>query len=229
MKSVLALHCPSCGAELSVDEGKEITYCIYCGTKILLKDQNETITRHINEADVIRAKAERELAMKELALKEEENRKKPRELLLRIVWGVASFICVVIGFVVGPSLLKGPSSSGFLLIGMVGLLSGVICIRPALNNESGNISSPRTSQKKGLKITEAMENWRSKPFLAVSSVFRAGGFRNIQTVPLCDLTIKSDRNNSIVTSILINGSEEWEQGDEFPADAVILILYHSVK
>lgn len=228
MKTVLALHCPSCGAELSVDEEKEITYCIYCGTKILLKDQNETTTRHINEADVIRAKTERELAMKELALKEKENKKKQTKLLLRIAWGVASVICAVLGYGVGFSSDDG-SRSGFIMLGIIGLFSGLACLITAMNNDSEKSKSQQATQKTDLLITEAMENWKRKPFPAVSSVFRAGGFRNIQTIPLYDLKSESDRNNGVTSSVLINGSEDWEEGEEYPADAPILILYHSAK
>ena len=86
-----------------------------------------------------------------------------------------------------------------------------------------------TASKSDVEITSSMENWNKKPFSAVSSIFRAGGFQNIQTVPLCDLKTEYDKKYEIVSSVLINGEEEWEEGDEFPADVTILILYHSVK
>ena len=229
MKSVIALNCPSCGAELSVDEDREYTFCVYCGTKILLKDQNEKTTRHINEADVIRAKTEREIAMQELALKEKARQRDRTRLILYIVWGVVSVLCAVIGYGFGFSSDEDVNV-GFCMLGVIGLFSGLFCLISAMNGkDSEKEEGSSTASKSDVEITSSMENWNKKSFSAVSSIFRAGGFQNIQTVPLCDLKTEYDKKNEIVSSVLINGEEEWEEGDEFPADATILILYHSAK
>ena len=33
------LNCPSCGGQLEISESLEIAHCMYCGTKILLQEQ----------------------------------------------------------------------------------------------------------------------------------------------------------------------------------------------
>ena len=229
MKSVIALNCPSCGAELSVDEEREYTFCVYCGTKIMLKDQNEQTMRHIDEADVIRAKTEREIAMQELALKEMARQRDRTKLLLYIIWGVVSVICAILGYGFGFSM-DGGASVGLIMLGIIGLFSGLFCLISAMSGrDSDQEKTSSTVKKSDIEITESMESWKKKPFTAVHAVFRAGGFQNIQTVPLCDLKTEYDKKNEIVSSVLINGEEEWEEGDEFPADAAVLILYHSVK
>ena len=43
----IALTCPNCGSSLSVEEGREFTYCEYCGTKVLIHDDSkQTIILH---------------------------------------------------------------------------------------------------------------------------------------------------------------------------------------
>ena len=147
MKSAITLYCPSCGAGLSVDEDREQTFCIYCGTKITLKDQDEKTTRHIDEADVIRAKTEREIAMQELAQKEQEQQRERSKLPLYIVWGILSFICAVIGFCIG-----GNGNHGLMLVGYIGVFSGLFCLITATKknnnpqqseNKSNNSKKPR--------------------------------------------------------------------------------------
>ena len=68
MITMLNLKCPNCGGELQVQSDREFCFCQYCGTKILLSDENkktinlnidQKITNHIiDDAEVIRAKTE---------------------------------------------------------------------------------------------------------------------------------------------------------------------------
>lgn len=67
------LKCPECRANLEIEEGLSLCYCRYCGCKIILDDERQETTinkninitksithtrRHIDDADVIRAKSE---------------------------------------------------------------------------------------------------------------------------------------------------------------------------
>ena len=40
---VRALKCPSCGANISVEEGKDRCFCTYCGTPIIIDDETQRI------------------------------------------------------------------------------------------------------------------------------------------------------------------------------------------
>ena len=76
MITTLTLKCPNCGGELKVEANREFCFCQYCGTKILLSDENnktininKTITknttitnRKIDDAEIIRAQTERLVA-----------------------------------------------------------------------------------------------------------------------------------------------------------------------
>nr|WP_297770699.1 hypothetical protein [uncultured Butyrivibrio sp.] len=62
--------CPQCSANLEAEEGKNFIFCSYCGTKILLHDENTTthyeIHREINDAEILRVAAEERLENKRI-------------------------------------------------------------------------------------------------------------------------------------------------------------------
>lgn len=89
MKSVLELKCPRCGADLSVENDREILYCEYCGAKIVLTDENtftinKTI-RNIDDAEIARAETERIVQMHKIEMEKEQEKKKRKQLKLKIV------------------------------------------------------------------------------------------------------------------------------------------------
>lgn len=60
---LINMRCTSCGAELEVDPEKKQLFCSYCGSKLLLKDENIHITnRFVDEARL----KEAEVRLKEL-------------------------------------------------------------------------------------------------------------------------------------------------------------------
>ena len=40
---LISLNCPNCGAELEVENGIDMFFCKYCGHKIMLSDQSDTV------------------------------------------------------------------------------------------------------------------------------------------------------------------------------------------
>ena len=48
----VSVKCPECGALLNIEEGRSQAFCSYCGTKILVHNDNEKIYRHIDEAGI---------------------------------------------------------------------------------------------------------------------------------------------------------------------------------
>lgn len=91
------VKCPSCGAELTVkDDNRDFMFCEFCGTKVRLDDYRETY-RYVDEAEVQRVKAEKELELKrmEAYTKREEQANKQVITILSILMGVALF-CILI-------------------------------------------------------------------------------------------------------------------------------------
>lgn len=40
---LISLNCSSCGAELDVEDGRDICFCTYCGAKILIEQSDAAI------------------------------------------------------------------------------------------------------------------------------------------------------------------------------------------
>lgn len=96
------VKCPSCGAELTVkDDNRDFMFCEFCGTKVRLDDYQET-HRYVNEAEVQRVKAEKELELKKMEF-EERKRKDDDKSFMKFLIGMAAFIAffVILMMIIG--------------------------------------------------------------------------------------------------------------------------------
>lgn len=96
------VKCPSCGAELTVkDDNRDFMFCEFCGTKVRLDDYQET-HRYVNEAEVQRVKAEKELELKRMEM-EERKIKQSRDtgFKLLIIAGVLFILMLIVAFATG--------------------------------------------------------------------------------------------------------------------------------
>ena len=125
MVSLIKLVCPNCGANLEVDEKLSQCFCQYCGVKILLHNENEHVTRIVNEADLAWQENERrrlEFEQQKYEDKKEKERtsgSKAKRIILSILLGYASIMVGMYAFQVLPrGGIKG-IADGFLLIGSI--------------------------------------------------------------------------------------------------------------
>lgn len=96
------VKCPSCGAELTVkDDNRDFMFCEFCGTKVRLDDYQET-HRYVNEAEVQRVKAEKELELKRMEM-EERNIKQSRDTGFKIMFvaGGLFILMLIVAFATG--------------------------------------------------------------------------------------------------------------------------------
>ncbi len=96
----IAVKCPQCEADLSIEEGRPFAFCTYCGTKVIIKDENEHIYRNIDEARIKESETERIVRLRELELEEKEKTHERKTKM--IAYGIAltfvlvgSLICIV--------------------------------------------------------------------------------------------------------------------------------------
>ena len=122
MKKIISLKCPSCGAVLS-DENKDVMFCKYCGSKLIVDNDNEYIHKNVDVADVKRAETEQLVKLKELEMKEKENEHKKEVLRIKIKSSIIllaiGIIMMVLGFAFGSA--SGDSDSGWYMVAMVGM------------------------------------------------------------------------------------------------------------
>ena len=88
-----SVKCPECGADLPIEEGRMRMYCSYCGTQIIMTNENEHVYRHVDEADMKRAETEQLILLKKLELKEkkDERSRKDRFTAFSIAGSLAAF------------------------------------------------------------------------------------------------------------------------------------------
>ena len=111
---LIKIRCLECGANLSVEEGRQTVFCTYCGAKMMIANDNEHIYRLIDEARIKQAETDRIVRLRELDLEEKTSVSKK---FLTIVWLVVSITLVGFGFVA--------SALGNDGIGLTGIISGL--------------------------------------------------------------------------------------------------------
>ncbi len=90
------VKCPSCGAELTVkDDNRDFMFCEFCGTKVRLDDYQET-HRYVNEAEVQRVKAEKELELKRMETEEQKRKDDIKEENKGLIIGAVGFVIFMI-------------------------------------------------------------------------------------------------------------------------------------
>ena len=85
MISLIKLQCPNCSANLEVDPKLSQCFCQYCGTKLLLNDENKKTIHIVDEAEITRAETEHMLLKSQLEFnadlaREELEKKKAHDM-----------------------------------------------------------------------------------------------------------------------------------------------------
>ena len=123
------VKCPSCGADLEIEEGRTSCFCSYCGTKVQIQNENEYVYRHIDEAGLKRAETERMVRMKELEIEEEKRKNRKKHIRIWLITTVTLIVIGIIGMVIDmeADLFIGFPLMFCLTIGMfVGMLGFVV-------------------------------------------------------------------------------------------------------
>lgn len=113
---LISVKCPECGATLNIEEDREQAFCTYCGTKVLLHNENEHIYRHIDEAGIKQAETDRIVMLRKMELLEKKRATSQKVKTLKIGITVALGLVMLICFGIGYSVDGG---SGALMVGMV--------------------------------------------------------------------------------------------------------------
>ena len=95
IKKIVTLKCPGCGAVLS-DEDKDVMFCKFCGSKLIIDNDNEYIYKNIDVADVKRVETEQLVKLQQLEMKEKENEHKKEVLKIKIISSIALAIVGIV-------------------------------------------------------------------------------------------------------------------------------------
>lgn len=224
-----SVKCPECGANLPIEEGRTQVFCSYCGTKVLVTNENERIYRHIDEASVKRAEVEQIVRLKELELQErvleqeriDESKRVKRTIIIFVAWISATVLFLLIGpyneicFYIGGALG---------IVGLYGALFWVIG-KDSRKNKALEIKNRAAGL---LKLDIDTEGIKKKSYNVLESELRSMGFSNIQCMNLHDLSMIKLREGKVayvsVKGKTISSSSEW-----FSPNEQIIIAYHGSR
>ena len=96
-----SVKCPECGATLPIEEGREQIFCSYCGSKIIMTNENEYIYRKVDEAEIKQAETDRIIQMKKMEIIEKKREEAARTKRIKVKWTIVLGILAVIFIGVG--------------------------------------------------------------------------------------------------------------------------------
>lgn len=213
------VKCPECGASLQMEEGREKMFCSYCGSQVIMTNENEYIYRHIDEAGIKQAETDRIVKLRELEMESQENGTKK---ILIAVWLVSTAVLLLLG-VIG----MNTDSEGLMMCMLLGMCVGMW-------GEIGIFGLGKKKKRTVVSVDEAiisesMANYNDKNFNSIVMLYKSAGFMNVNAVPMNDLNLFTMKNNGKVDSVSINGEEDFDEGDVFSKNSHITITYHSGK
>ena len=226
--SLVSVKCPECGATLNIESNREFAFCSYCGTKVLLHNENEHIFRHIDEAGVKQAETDRIVRMKQMELLEKKRadaeKTKALKIKISLTMAIVGILMMTLGYMAGSA--TGDSDSGFYMISMIGFFpllgAAYIWLLSKKNEDDSELDFGDMA-----RVPSSISDYNRKSYTAIEAVLSSAGFTNIKCVPLNDLTVGVMKKPDMVDSITINGREVTSGGKKYPKDAPVIISYHS--
>ena len=226
MKTMLEMTCPKCGANLSAETDRDAIFCIHCGVKILLNDENTYTIRNVDEAKIKQAETDHIIRIKQIEMAEKRAEATQRNLKLKVIislsLAIVGIFMMVIGGMAGQA--SGDPDSGFYMLTLIGFFPLMGAAYIWLNSKKEDDGNDYGDM---VRVPSAVDSLQSKNHAVIVSIFKAAGFKNVQCIPLNDLTIGILKKPGMVESISINGNEITSSGKKFPSSASVVISYHS--
>lgn len=209
------VKCPECGASLPIEEGREKLFCSYCGSQIIMTNENEFVFRHVDEAKIKQAETDRTVQLKKLEIIERKRaageRTKRTKITISIILGIVGALLMIFG---------GEMTE---IVGM-GAVVAILYIWIMNDNDKDDTDLDLGDK---VKVPSSISDYESKNYAVIEAVLSSAGFTNIRCIPLCDLKTAIFKKPGTVESITINGKEIISGGKKYPCDASVVISYHS--
>lgn len=223
--NIISVRCPDCGAMMPIEEGRNQMYCSYCGSSIIITNDNEHIYRNVDEAkvklaeaEIKKAEAEKEIKLKKLEIIEKERESDKHVKKIKIIISIILGIVGIFQFFLGSEIS--------LLAGMVSLtIIMYIWIFSAIKDN--NKDDLDLGDK--AKVPSVVNKLEDINYKEMESAFRSAGFVNIKCVPLNNLTFGLLKKPSKVESVRINGENITCGGKKIDKNAEVVISYHSLS
>ena len=226
LKNMKIYNCPNCEATLTVDEqGKEFTFCQYCGTKISFDDYCST-QRIVDEAKIKQTEVDKEIRLQELKIREEQERRctETQKILIRL------WICVIAIFTIC-SIIIWITDNGFDAAGFVACIAipcvfagGYLIFKFIPDRNSSTIEND--GSKDGIVFPKSVFDNSELTYPVVESIVKDAGFTNVKTINMKDLKNNNAKEISTIGAITVNGKQIYSGGRRYFPSSNIIIAYH---
>lgn len=225
--NIVSIRCPECGATLSIEEGRTKVFCSYCGANVAVSNDNEFIYRHIDETEIKRAEARKELKLKELELEKARYQQylTTRQALIK-VWLCSLAVVFIAILLFNFRLWRTHFGEVFqyaLFGDLIVLAIGIYFIFKYLPERESLNAALRYG---GVKVPLTF-SYSSKNYATVESDLRGLGFMNITCINMHDVVLGILETAGNVKSVEANGKDIASfRGKVLSSDVPIVITYH---
>lgn len=212
----ISLKCPECGAKLNnIDSSREHIFCEYCGTKIMVHNENEYIYKTVDEASIKKTEAEKEIGLKKLEISQ-----KNTMLLIKasVILGAVAILFLLIGSLTRNSNLYYVAEGAFVIIGFAWLFK-------ATGSMNGKIDNSHVGE---IRVPDCVNDLKNQNYKSIEMEFKNIGFSNVNCIPLNDLTTGFLKKPDSVEMVTINGKTACG-GTWVHPNSYVAISYHSFK
>lgn len=220
-----SIKCPECGANLEVEEGRKKIFCSYCGTQVLITDENEYTYRYVDEAGITRSENDTKVRMRELDLEERRfSMGSGVNQTLMIIWLALSLVILVLCII--KWAIQDDFLNGFLMLFYLGgpvIGGGAYLIFKVIPGKEAEKTIRRSG---GVRFPKNLEPFDDKNFETLRQALSNAGFYNIHCVNLHDLTIGLLQKPGKVESVTVDGERILTGGKYYMPDADVTITYH---
>lgn len=216
--NVVKLSCPNCSANLEVDSSAKICFCTYCGTKILLQNENETVVRNIDEARIKEAELTHDYRLKQL---EDERARRQEESAMRAEQAQKindrQKLCLITAAVV--ALFS-------LIFFRPGIIVAISLVVYALKKLPEKEHETKLLERGGIRFPDGLAPFTKRDVQTVVSTLESSGFTNITCTNLHDLKVDIMQKSGKINTIMVNGTTITAGGGIYHPDIPIVITYH---
>lgn len=221
--NVKAVTCPSCGASLDVEEGRQQIFCSYCGTKVMIQNENEVVYRHIDEAELKQAETDRMVQMKKLEMAEKSMAANEKTKSLKIKVSIGLGVLMVASFAFS---CIGDMNLGGMMVGMFCAMA--LMMMWLAGGFFGGNSGPDPDGS--LRIPMSVARYEGKFRQDVETMLESAGFTNIKCVPLKDLNMGLLVKPGMVATVTVRGEDvRTAFRKKFSPEAPVVITYHDYR
>ena len=234
---MISVKCPECGAPVEMDQYRRSAVCEYCGTRIIMHDDNTISIR--DEAEIIQAETEQAVKLNQIELRAHRqkidsivNKKNTKRAI------AAGVIGLVLVFIIGPIFDFLPTDSAgdnFIeTLGGFGVTAAVLYmafyVYKKIEQREREEDEYDAIVEHKIKLPSELHTSFTLNYQTAEDLFREAGFTDITTIPLRDLTKRiSIYKPDTIETVTINGKQVTDYSKRFAKDAKVVISYHSYK